>query len=101
MCFNTAHRGFGRLKVRLRGVDRRFLHGDRVLKGLLVQLDENIPLMNTVVIIDQDAGDLPAYASGNECDVAIHVGIIGRDGVERQPDPRDAEYQGGRQDQNP
>ena len=60
MSFNAAHRGYGRLKVRLCGVDSRFLHGDRVLKGLLVQLDENVSLTNTVVVVDQDPGNLPA-----------------------------------------
>ena len=100
LCFNAAHRGCGRLKICLCCVDSRFLHGDRVLEGLLVQLGEKISLMNTVVIIDQHAGDLSAYASSNECDVAVHVGVIRRDGVERQSDPRNAEYQGGHQHQN-
>jgi len=56
--------------------------------------------MNTVVIIDQHASDLPAYTSSNECSVAIDVGVISRDGVERQSDPRNAEYQDGRQHQD-
>src|SRR5262249_45022977 len=74
--------------------------GDCILKRLLVQLGEKISLVNTVVIIDQHAGDLSAYASSNECDVAIDVGVISRDGAERQSDPRNAEYQGGRQHQD-
>src|SRR5262249_10174670 len=60
LCFNAAHRGCGCLKVRRRCVDSRFLHGDCVLKRLLVHLGEKISLMNTVVILDQHASDLPA-----------------------------------------
>ena len=56
--------------------------------------------MNTVVIVDQDAGDLPAYASSNERDVAIHVGVIRGNRGERQPDPWNAEPKRGREDDN-
>jgi hypothetical protein len=38
--------------------------------------------VNTVVIIDQHPGYLPAYASSNERDVAIHVCSIRRNRAE-------------------
>ena len=38
---DTAHHGPGRPQIRLCGIDGRLLHGDCVLKWLLVQLDKN------------------------------------------------------------
>ena len=81
-------------------VDGRSFFGDRIFKWLLVQLGENFALVDTVVIIDENPGYLAADASGNERDMPIHIGVIGRDGVERQSDPGDAEYQDARQHQS-
>ena len=87
LCFDTAHRGRGRLQIRLRGIDRRFLFGDRDLVGLLVQLGEKISLANTVVVIDQNPGNLAADAGSNERHMAIHICVIRRNGIEGQFDP--------------
>jgi hypothetical protein len=55
LCFDTAHQGRGRLQIRLCRIDGRTLHGDRVLKWLLVQLDKKISLAHTVVVIHQNS----------------------------------------------
>jgi hypothetical protein len=76
--------------------DGRSLYGDCIFIRLLVQLGENVSLVDTVVIVDKNPGYLAAYASGNERDVPVHIGVIRRDSVEGQLDPRDAEFPDGR-----
>ena len=83
-CFNTARLGFGRLQVRLCGVDRRSLLRDRDLKGLLVQFGEKLSLANTVIVIHQNPGNLAADTGSNECHMPVHVCVICRNGVESQ-----------------
>jgi hypothetical protein len=90
----------GRLQIRLRGIDGRLLHGDCVLKWLLVQFNKKISLVHTVVVVDQNPGNLTADAGSDECHVTVHESIIRRYSVESQPDPRNTEPKGGRQDQN-
>ena len=98
--FDRAHRSGGRLQVRFRSVDRRLLFRDRNLVRLLVQRDEELALAHTVVVIDQNAGDLSRHAGCHERHVPIHVGVVGGDGVEHLLDPRDAEHEENRQDSN-
>jgi len=93
-CFNTARLGFGRLQVRLCGIDRRSLLRDCNLKRLLVQFGEKLSFLNTVIVIHQNPGNLAADAGGNECHMAVHVCVVRRDGVEREADPGNAKYTG-------
>jgi hypothetical protein len=58
--FDAAHPGPGRGEIRLRRFEGRPLHGDSVLKRLLVKFDEKIALAHSVVVIDQNAGNLSA-----------------------------------------
>jgi hypothetical protein len=44
--------------IRPRCINTRFLHGNGVLISLLAQLDENLSLTDTVVIINQCAGEM-------------------------------------------
>ena len=80
--FGTVYRGRGYLQIRLCGIEGRFFNGDCVLEGLFVQLGENISPVNTVVIIDQHLGYLPAYASSNERNVAVDECVIRRNRAE-------------------
>jgi len=91
LCFDTAHLGPGRLRIRLCGIDGGLLHGDRVLKRLLVQLNKKISLAHTVVVIHQNARHLTVDAGSNECHVTVHESIIRRYRGEGEPDPGNAE----------
>ena len=77
-------------QIRLRRIDGRLLHGDGVLKRLLVQFNEKISLVHPVVVVHQNAGDLTADAGGDERHVAVHEGVVGRNRVEHEPDPGNA-----------
>src|SRR4051794_20775492 len=85
--FDAAHRGPGSLEIRLRGVDSRLLHGDRVPKWLLVQFNKEISLAHAIVVIHQDPGDLTVDAGGDERYMAVHEGVVGRNRAEHEPDP--------------
>ncbi len=74
--FDTAHRGRGRIQIRLCDIDGRLFIGHCVLEGLLVELGEKISLANAIIIIDQHAGYLPAYARSDERDMAIDECVI-------------------------
>jgi hypothetical protein len=80
--FDAAHLGPGRLQIRLCAIDGRFLHGDCVLKWLLVQLNKKISLAHTVVVIHQNSGNLTVDASGDERHVTVHESVIRRNRVE-------------------
>jgi hypothetical protein len=86
--------------VRLCAINGRLLHGDCVLKWLLVQFNKKISLVHTVVVIHQNARHLTADAGSDECHVTVHESIIRRYRGEGKPDPGNAEPKGGRQDQN-
>ena len=100
LCFDAAHRGLGGLEIRLCGIDGRLLHGDGVLKRLLVQLNKEISLFHAVVVIHQNAGNLTVDAGRDECRVTVHEGIVRRNRAEREPDPGNAEPKRGCQGQN-
>ena len=93
--FDAAHRGPGRLQIRLRGIDGRLLHGDRVLKRLLVQFDKKISLVHAVVVIHQDTRDLTVDARGDEGHVTVHEGVVGRNRAEGMHGPRNPDRENG------
>ena len=49
--------------------------------GLRVQLDQHITFLDPIVVVDQNVRDLSTYPRRHKRDVAVHVGIIGRDGT--------------------
>ena len=100
LCFDIPHRGFSRPQVRVCGIDGRSFHSNRVLKRLLVEFGEKLALVHTVVVIHQHPGDLAGDPGSNERHMAVDVGVIRRNGVERCEDPGNAEYADGRQDQD-
>ena len=81
-------------EIRLRGIDGRLLHGDGVPKWLLVQFDKKIALVHAVVVIHQNPGDLAVDARGDERHMAVHVGVVGRNRAEHEPDPGNAKHHG-------
>ena len=54
--------------------------------------------MHPVVVVDENARDLAADPGGNEGHVAVHVRIVGRNGVESLQGPRNADHKDGCQD---
>jgi hypothetical protein len=93
-------RSRGGQQIRLCSVDGRSFYGNFIFMRLPVQLGENVALVDTVVIIDKNPGYLAADASGNERNVPVHIGVVSRDSVECQFDPRDAVFPDGRQHQS-
>jgi hypothetical protein len=96
--FDSPHAGDGRLQIRVRRIDRRFLLRDGDLKGFLVDLREKVAFVQAIVVIDQNTGNLSAYARCDERYVPVDIGVVRRNGGESEPDPRDAKRAG--QDQN-
>ncbi len=95
---DRAHGGFRRLQVRLRGVYGRLLLGDDDPVRLLVQLGETISLTHAVVVVHQNAGNLPWHAWRNKRHMSVDVCVVRGDGAEHRLDPRDAEHDKNRQD---
>jgi hypothetical protein len=65
LCFDAACRGLGRRQIRLGGIGGRRLHGDGVLKRLLVQLNKKIFLFHAVVVIRKNTGNLTVNTGRN------------------------------------
>jgi hypothetical protein len=100
LCFKATNRSRGSQQIRLCDPDGRSFFGDRNFIRLPVQLGENVSLVDTVVIVDKNPGYLAAYASSNERDMSVHIGVVSRDSVESQFDPGDAVFPDGRQHQS-
>ena len=96
--FDAAHFGLGDLQVRRRRIDSRLFDRDCDLKRLLVEFDQQVSLAHPVVVVDEDARDLAPDAGGDECHVTVHIGVVGRNRVERRLDPGNAEPKGGRRE---
>jgi hypothetical protein len=87
LCFDIPHRGLGRAQVRLCGIDGRSFHSNRVLKRLLVEFGEKLAFVHTVVGINQHPRDLAGDPGSDERHVAVDVGVVRRNGVERCENP--------------
>ena len=98
--FDAAHHGRCRLQIRLRAVDGRLLHSKRGLIGLLIQFNEKLALVHTVVVVDEHPRNLTPDAGGDERHVIVHECVVRRYGVESQPYPGNTEPKGGCQDQD-
>ena len=83
----AAHLGLGGHQV---GFGRRhggFLDLDLNLVRLLVELDQQVALFHAVVVIHQDLGHLARHPGGDEGHVAVDVGVIGGNRVQRRDHP--------------
>ena len=98
--FDRARRRGGCLQVGFRGVHRRLLLGEDNAVWLLVQRGDEIAFAHTIVVIDQNAGNLSWHAGRDKRYVSIDVCIVRGDGVQHRLDPRDAEHEDTHQDGN-
>jgi hypothetical protein len=57
--------------------------GDLHLVRLRVNFNKHVTSFHAIVIVDQHAGYLTADSGRDEGHVAIHVRVIGRDGIQR------------------
>ena len=89
--------GLGRGRVRLGRLDGGALQINLHLKRFLVELDEQVPLLDAVVVVHQDPGHLAGHPGGHEGHVAVDVGVVRAHGIERRNDPRDQEVSRDRQ----
>jgi hypothetical protein len=98
--FDAPHVGHDGTQIRLCDIDSRLLQGDRILKRLLVQLDQDVSLVDAIVVIHQNPGNLAADARSDGRHVTVHECVIGRLGVESEPDPGNTEPKGHCHNQN-
>ena len=91
-CLNTANGSFSDPQIGLRYVDCPSLDGHRDLVGFPVELNEEIPFLYVVIVIDQNLRHLTGHPGRHERHVTVHVRIISRNGVESLPDPRNTEH---------
>ena len=61
-----------------------FLIVDLDLVRLLVELDQQVPLLHAVVVVHQDPAHLAGDPGGHEGHVAVDVGVIGGDRVQHR-----------------
>ena len=95
----TAHRRGRRHQIRRAVIHRRLLHGDGEPERLLVQLDEKVALAHTIVVVHQHPEHLARHPGRDEGDMAVHKGVVRRNGVQGLLNPGNAEDQGGQQNQ--
>ncbi len=67
----------GRRQVRLRRVDGGALQRHLHLERFLVELDEQIPLLHALVVVDQHLHHLAGYPRGHEGHVTVDVSVLG------------------------
>ena len=92
LCFDIPRRGCSRAQVRGCGIDGRSFHGNRGLKRLLVEFGKKLAFVHTVVVIDQDPGNLAGDPGRDKGHMTVDVGVVRRNGVERCEEPGDTEY---------
>ena len=68
----------------LGGDQGRLLDVDLDLVRLLVELDQQVPLLHPFVVVHQDAAHLSGDAGGHVGHVAVDVGVIGGDRVQHR-----------------
>jgi hypothetical protein len=68
-------------QFRLRGIDRCLFDRHLHAKWLRVELKQHIAFLYAIIVIDQYSQDLTWYPRRYERYIAVHVGVIGRDGV--------------------
>ena len=85
----AAHLGLGGRQVRLGRRHGGFLDRDLNLVRLLVELDQQVPLLHAVVVVHQDLAHLAGDPGSHEGHVAVDVGVVGGNRVQRQSPPRE------------
>jgi hypothetical protein len=85
----TAHHSLRHHEVRLRGIDRCLFDRHLHAKWLRVELNQHIAFLYAIIVIDQYSQDLTWYPRRYERYIAIHVSVIGRDGMPGAKNPRD------------
>ena len=93
----AADLGLGGRQVRLRRFHGGFLDGHLNPVRLRVEFHQHVPLFHAVVVVHQDLAHLARHAGSNERDVAVDIGVIGGNRVQRRHHPRDKEVSGDRQ----
>ena len=74
-----------------------FLIVDLNLVRFLVELDQQVPLLHAVVVVHQDLGHLAGDAGSHEGHVAVDVGVVGGNRVQRRHHPGNQEVAADRQ----
>ena len=92
--FHPAKFSLGGDQIGFCGIHGRLGNVDLHLIRFLVELDEQVAFANAVVVVDQHPHDLTGNARRDKRHVAIHVGVVGRDGVKCRVNPRQAEISG-------
>ena len=89
--------GLGGHQVGLGGDHGRLLDVDLDLVRLLVELDQQVPLLHPVVVVHQDPAHLAGDPGGHVGHVAVDVGVIGGDRVQHRLHGRGQEVSSDRQ----
>ena len=82
----TSYGCLGDHEVRQGGIQGGLLDRELYAEGLGIEFHEHIALFDAIVIVHQDALNLAGDPRGDEGDVTIYVGVVGRDRVERMKD---------------
>ena len=72
----------------MRSVDRRLLDGDLHTIRFRIELNEHVALLYAIIVIDQYSQDLTWYPRRYERYIAVHVGVVGGDCVQRVKNSR-------------
>ena len=93
----AADLGLGGRQVRFRRFHGGLLDGDLNLVRLRVELDQHVPLLHAVIVIHQHLAHLALHAGSHESDVAVDIGVIGGNRVQRRHHPGRKEISAHRQ----
>ena len=85
---DAADLGLGGHQVGLGADHGRLLDVELNLVRLPVELDQQVPLLHAVVVVDQDPAHLAGDPGGHEGHVAVDVGVIGGDRLQHRLDGR-------------
>ena len=97
LCQDAADLGLGGLEVGL-GVDHgRLLDVDLHLVRFAIELDQQVPLLHAVIVMDQDPGHLAGHSGRHERHVPVDVSVIGGHRVQRRLHRGDQEISRDRQ----
>ena len=77
----SSHGCVSQNKVCICNVNSRLLYGHLYLIRLRIEFDEHVAFAHAAIVVHEHSHHLPRNARRNKGDVAIHVGIVGRDGV--------------------
>ena len=93
----AADLGLGGRQVRFRHFHGGLLDGDLNAVRLRVEFDQHVTLLHAVVVVHQDLAHLARHAGSHESDVAVDVGVVGGNRVQRRRHPRRKEVSADRQ----